>query len=131
MLRRLESYALSVTRIVIGFLFLSHGLEKLFGWFGGMGGHGAAVPYLSKLWAAGVIESIGGSLIIIGLFIGPVAFILCGEMAVAYFTEHAPKSLWPIQNGGELAVLYCFFFLYLCTSHGGAWSLDRLRSRRR
>jgi putative oxidoreductase len=129
--RRFESYALSVARIVIGFLFLSHGLQKWFGWFGGLGGHGATAPYLSKLWTAGVIETVGGSLMMVGLFVAPVAFILCGEMAVAYFTQHAPRGLWPIQNGGELAVLYCFFFLYACTSGGGTWSLDHLRSHRR
>jgi putative oxidoreductase len=127
MLRRFEPYALSVMRIVIGFTFLCHGLQKFLGWFGGLNG-AAAAPY-SKLWIAGVLELAGGTLIVLGLFVGPVAFILCGEMAVAYFTQHAPKGPWPIQNGGELAVLYCFIFLHFCTSGGGAWSLDRLIER--
>jgi putative oxidoreductase len=130
-LRKFEPYALSIKRIMIGFLFLAHGLQKLLGWFGGVGGHGATAPYLSRTWFAAIIETSGGCLIVVGLLVTPVAFILCGEMAVAYFTEHAPKGLWPIQNRGELAVLYCFIFLYLCTSGGGAWSLDRVRSRRK
>jgi putative oxidoreductase len=79
--------------------------------------------------AAGVIELIGGALLVIGLFTRPVAFILSGTMAVAYFYAHFPQGFYPIVNGGELAVLYCFVFLYIAAAGGGAWSLDRMRSR--
>ena len=131
MFRKLASfrpYALSLMRIVIGFTFLLHGTQKLFGWFGGLGG-GASAQFPSLLWIAAFLETFGGLLIIAGLFTVPVSFLLCGEMAVAYFKQHAPRGLWPIQNGGELAVVYCFIFLYLATAGGGAWSLDRLRKR--
>jgi len=124
----LEPYARSVLRLVIGFTFSLHGFQKWFGLFGGMGGHAAQVG--TRLWIAGVIEVIGGLLIILGLFTRPVAFLLCGEMAVAYFTQHAPRGVWPIRNAGELAVLYCFIFLYLITAGPGPISLDRvLRNR--
>ena len=130
MVRKLERYGLAIMRIVIGFLFMCHGLQKVFGLFGGAGGRGTTVPHFSRLWFAGVIEISGGALIALGLFVAPVAFVLCGEMATAYFTEHAPRGLWPIQNRGEPAVLYCFIFLYLFTTDGGVWRLDRLFRRR-
>jgi putative oxidoreductase len=94
--------------------------------FGGLGGHGATPPMWSEFWVAGVLESAGGTLIALGLFTRPVAFLLCGEMAVAYFRAHFPRGFWPIQNGGELAVLYCFLFLYLFAAGSGSLSLDRL-----
>lgn len=119
-----EPYALSLLRLIAGFTFSLHGFQKAFGFFGGMG-HGIAAHFLSLFWAAGVIESLGGILILLGLYTRPVAFILCGEMAVAYFKQHAPHGFWPIANGGELAVLYCFIFLLLMSAGGGAWSLDR------
>ena len=119
-----EPYALSLLRIVIGFTFSLHAYQKLFGAFGGVG-HGAAAHPFSLLWTAGLIEAIGGALILLGLYTRPVAFVLCGEMAVAYFHQHAPRGLWPISNGGEPAVLYCFIFLVLVSAGGGAWSLDR------
>ena len=122
----LEPYARSVLRIVAGFTFLLHGLQKWFGFFGGVGGHGAHAAVGSMLWTAGVIETVGGMLIILGLFTRCVAFVLCGEMAVAYFKQHAPHSFWPIRNGGELAVLYCFIYLYLITAGPGPISLDRV-----
>lgn len=122
----LEPYARSVLRIVAGFTFLLHGLQKWFGFFGGVGGHGAHAAIGSMLWTAGVIETVGGMLIILGLFTRCVAFVLCGEMAVAYFKQHAPHSFWPIRNGGELAVLYCFIYLYLITAGPGPISLDRV-----
>jgi putative oxidoreductase len=121
-----EPFARSTLRIVAGFTFSLHGLQKFLGFFGGMGGHGATAPVFSLLWTAGVLETFGGLLIILGLFTRCVAFLLAGEMAVAYFRVHQPRGLWPIQNGGELAVLYCFVFLYLCTAGPGPWSLDRL-----
>jgi putative oxidoreductase len=96
----------------------------LFGAFGGLG-HGASAQLASLLGIAAVLETIGGALIFFGLYTRLVAFILCGEMAVAYFRQHAPRGLWPISNGGELAVLYCFVFLLLTSAGGGPWSLDR------
>ena len=120
-----EPYALSLLRIAAGFTFSLHGLQKLFGFFGGLG-HGNAAHLYSLLGAAAVLETIGGPLIFFGLFTRPVAFILCGEMAAAYFHQHAPHGFWPITNGGELAVLYCFIFLLLASAGAGPWSLDRL-----
>lgn len=119
----LQSYALALLRIVAGFAFTLHGIQK-FGALGGLRGHAAAL--YSMLWFAGVIESIGGPLIILGLFTRPVAFILCGEMAVGYFTVHVHMGPWlfPLLNGGEITVLYCFIFLYLVTAGAGAFSLD-------
>ena len=108
----LQSFALSLLRIVAGFTFTLHGIQK----FGALGGlHGKAAATLSMLWVAGLIESIGGPLIILGLFTRPVAFLLCGEMAVAYFMVHVHMGPWlfPLLNMGEITVLYCFLFLYL------------------
>jgi putative oxidoreductase len=121
----LQSYALSLLRIVAGFTFTLHGAQK-FGALGGLGGH-AAMPY-TMLWFAGILEIIGGPLIILGLLTRPVALILCGEMAVAYFTVHIHMGplAFPLLNGGEITVLYCFFFLYLVTAGPGAVSLDRM-----
>lgn len=126
-----ESYARSVLRIVAGFTFTCHGCQKLLGLFGGMGGHGARAHLFSLMWVAGCLETIGGALILLGLFTIPVAFILCGEMAVAYFMQHFPHGLFPIRNGGELAVLYCFIFLYLLAAGPGTVSLDSLVRRKR
>jgi len=120
-----EPYALSLLRIVIGFTFSLHAYQKLLGAFGGVGGHGAAAHFLSLLWIAGLIETVGGALIFLGLYTRLTAFILCGEMAVAYFHQHAPRGFWPISNGGELAVLYCFIFLLLASAGAAPWSLDR------
>lgn len=124
-----SGYALAVLRIVTGFVFTLHGFQKVFGILGGMGGHGSPAPLLSRLWAAGVIESIGGPLIMLGLCTRPVAFVLCGEMAVAYFTGHFPRGFWPIKNGGEPAVLDCFIFLYLWATGPGPLSIDGLRGK--
>ena len=121
-------YARALVRVVLGLLFAEHGFQKLFGLFGGMGGHTA--PVWSQLWVAGVLETLGGTLIVLGLFTRPVAFLLCGEMAVAYFQMHFPHGFWPIQNHGEPAVLYCFLFLYLCAAGGGPISFDRLLRRK-
>lgn len=104
-------------------MFVQHGLQKLFGWLGAKG----AVELMSLMGAAGIIEVVGGTLIAIGLFTSPVAFIASGEMAFAYFMAHAPQGLWPIMNGGELAVLYCFLFLYFAAVGSGRWSVDSLR----
>ena len=103
-MRNIETYARSILRVVVGLLFCCHGLQKLVGMFGGMGGKGAVAAFPSLLWFAAVLEAAGGLVILIGLCTRPVAFVLCGEMAVAYFRAHAPRRLWPIQNGGELPV---------------------------
>lgn len=126
----LESYAHALLRIVVGFTFSLHGFQKLLGLFGGLG-HGARAHFFSLLWLAAILESIGGPLILLGLFTRPFAFLLCGEMAVAYFKQHAPRGLWPITNGGELAVLYCFVFLYLLAAGAGPLSLDRWVRKKR
>lgn len=119
---------LSVLRIITGFLFMAHGTQKLLGF---PAGPDMRQPELMSLpGLAGVLELFGGALILIGLFTRPVAFVLSGLMAVAYFMAHAPQGFWPILNRGELAVLYSFLFLYLSAAGGGEWSLDRLlRSR--
>lgn len=115
---------LSILRIVAGYMLTLHGIQK-FGALGGLGGHTA--PVYSMLWFAGIIECIGGPLMILGLFTRPVAFILSGEMAVGYFTVHIHLGppFFPLLNGGEITVLYCFFFLYLVTAGAGVLSLDR------
>lgn len=121
-IRSAEPFMRSVLRIVVGITFSCHGLQKLFGLFGGH-----RVSHLFSLFGlAGVLECFGGTLLILGLFTVPVAFLLSGEMAVAYFRAHFPRGFVPIQNGGELAVVYCFVFLYLFVAGGGPLSLDRL-----
>ena len=126
MLKALAPKALSVLRIMAGFTFSLHGLQKLSGLFGGMGGKGATAAFGSLIWTAGFLEAAGGLLLVLGLFTRPVAFLLCGQMAVAYFRYHSPRGFWPILNGGELAVLYCFVFLYLAVAGPGTVSLDRV-----
>jgi putative oxidoreductase len=121
-----EPYTRSLLRIITGFVFSLHGFQKLFGAFGGMGRSGATAALFSQIGVAGVLECFGGLLILLGLFTRPVAFILCGEMAVAYFTRHLPRGFWPIVNAGELAVIYCFIFLYFFTAGAGPWSADSL-----
>ena len=122
---------LSILRILIGLLYLQHGLNKIFD-FPPTPTH---VPWPAHAVSlapglAGLIEAIGGVLLVLGLFTRPVAFILSGEMAVAYFMVHAPRSFFPLVNGGDVVVLYCFIFSYLFVAGGGAWSLDRLRASR-
>jgi putative oxidoreductase len=125
-MRSLQPHVLSLLRIVAGFTYSLHGFQKLFGLFGGMGGKGATATFLSMLWVAGALETFGGLLILLGLGTRPVAFLLSGQMAVAYFRAHQPRGFWPLLNGGELAALYCFLFLYLAAAGPGPWSLDRL-----
>ncbi len=124
---RWSSPMLSVLRIMAAFLFMQHGAQKLFGFLAPS--QAAGPPLLSLIGLAGVLEFFGGLLLLLGLFTRPVAFILSGEMAVAYFMVHAPKGFWPLRNGGDLAVIFCFLFLYLFLAGGGAWSLDRLWRR--
>jgi putative oxidoreductase len=111
--------AYALMRIVAGFLFAFHGAQKLFGAFGG-----TAQPIASLMGLAGVIELACGLLVMIGLFSGVAALIASGEMAFAYFIAHFPRAFWPIQNAGELAVLYCFVFLYIAARGSGQWSVD-------
>ena len=125
-----EPRMLSILRIMVGLLYLGHGLNKLFN-FPPSADH---VPY--QLFTlvpglAGLLETIGGTLIVVGLFTRPVAFILSGEMAFAYFMGHFPKGFWPIQNHGEPAVLLCFIFLFLAFNGAGPISLDHVIGRRR
>jgi len=119
-------YLLSLMRIVAAFLFIQHGGQKLFDFPAAMP---QPVELLSLIGIAGILEFFGGLLLLLGLFTRPVAFLLAGQMAVAYFMAHASKGFWPLVNQGELAVLYCFVFLYLAAAGGGKWSLDRLRKR--
>ena len=121
---KLSDFVLALTRVVFALLFACHGAMKLFGAFGGH-------PMLHNPWmlTAGILEFGGGILIGLGLLTRPVAFILCGEMAVAYFKAHFPGGFWPIQNKGELAVLYCFFFLYLVFRGAGKLSIDKARGK--
>ena len=123
-------FARSALRIMVGFLFMEHGLQKILGLLGGGGGSGGTAHFISWSWAAGILELIGGPLILIGLFTSPVAFVLCGEMAVAYFWVHFPRGFWPLLNHGELAVLYCFVFLYLAAAGPGPVSADAMIRRK-
>jgi putative oxidoreductase len=114
-------------RIVAGFLFFQHGLPKLFGGFGSQG----PAELFSQMGLAGILEVFGGAAIALGLFTSPIAFLTSGEMAVAYFQAHLPRGFWPIANGGELAALFCFVWLYYAATGSGKWSLDALRKGRR
>ncbi|HET8807978.1 MAG TPA: DoxX family protein [Methylophaga sp.] len=117
---------LSILRIVTAFLFMQHGAQKILGFPAEQ-----RYPFdiMSLSGVAGVLELFGGALLLIGLFTRPVAFILSGMMAVGYFLVHAPQGFWPLNNGGELAALFSFVFLYLWTAGGGAWSVDNLIKR--
>jgi putative oxidoreductase len=119
---------LSILRIVAALIFMAHGTQKLLGF---PPGDRPQPELFSLIGLAGALELFGGILLVLGLFTRPVAFILSGEMAVAYWMAHAPQSFFPIVNGGDSAILYCFVFLYLAVAGGGAWSLDNtLRERR-
>ena len=123
---RYSGQALSVLRIVAALLFLLHGTSKLFGLPPMPEGMPAPEPG-NILWLGALLEMIGGSLLLIGLFSRPVAFLLSGEMAVAYFMFHAPQSLYPSLNGGDAAILFCFVFLYIALAGPGPWSVDANR----
>ena len=116
----------AVLRIVAGLLFAFHGAQKLFGLFGG-----TVRPLLSQMGAAGVVEFVGGLCIAIGLLAGVTAFLASGQMAVAYFLAHSQRAMWPIENGGELAALFCFVFLFISARGAGIWSIDAAFLRRR
>ena len=121
-------HLLSALRIMSGLLFMQHGTAKFLS-IPKMEMFAKLQPY-SLSWFAGLFELIGGSLLVIGLFPRPVAFVLSGVMAFAYFIAHAPRGFYPIVNAGELAALYCFVFLYIAAAGGGAWSVDALRGRK-
>jgi putative oxidoreductase len=118
-LEKQSPYILSVLRIVAALLFLQHGLQKYFGF------PSAGPPMTPLLYVQGVIEIVGGILLLVGAWTRPVAFILAGDMAVAYFMAHFPRSFFPAVNGGDGAVLYCFVFFYIFFAGGGPWSVDR------
>ncbi|WP_051504224.1 DoxX family protein [Sphingomonas jaspsi] len=124
---RYASEVLSILRIVTAALFLQHGMTKILGfpW------SSASLPSMwSLLWVAGLIELVGSLLLLIGLFSRPVALLLSGEMAVGYFMIHAPQSTYPMLNGGESAVLFCFIFLYIAFEGAGPWSIDAILKRK-
>jgi len=122
LLGRYREIFYAAMRIVLGFMYFCHGLQKLFGWFGGVGGH--TVPLRSIYGAAGLIELVLGAPIMVGLFTSWAAFVASGEMAAAYFISHLPRGPWPIVNGGEIAVAFCFAFLYIASTGSGKWSLS-------
>jgi putative oxidoreductase len=129
---RFQEHAWLVLRIVVGLAFMTHGLPKLFGLLGGFGGEGEAAPLLSRFGVAGVLESFGGPLVALGLFTRPVAFLLSGEMAIAYFWMHVPRGgPWWWENGGELAMLFSFIFLLFAARGAGPFSLDAKLATRR
>jgi len=118
-------------RLVVGLLFIQVGGLKLFGWFGGMPPGTPPLKLMSQVGIGGMLEVVGGALVMLGLFTRPVAFILSGEMAVAYWQFHAPNGTWPVQNQGHPAVLFCFIFLFMAAAGAGDYSLDALIRRRR
>lgn len=122
-----EQLTLNLLRIAAGFLFWQHGIQKLFGILG----REAPVEFFTQMGLAGMLETVGGVLLMVGLFTRPTAFILSGEMAWAYFAVHAPNGLWPIMNRGELAALYSFIFLYLAFRGGGVFSVDGIIAARK
>jgi putative oxidoreductase len=116
-------YLYALMRIVLGVLFACHGAQKLFGVLGG-----TTDALFSLRGLAGIIECVGGVLVAVGFLTSYAAFIASGEMAAAYFIAHVPRGFWPIQNNGELAVMYCFSFLYIASQGVGAWGIDKARN---
>ena len=124
-------YLLSILRIVVAFLYVQVGSAKWFAFPAAILPGGGTAPVGSLVWFAGVIEVVGGTLFLLGLFTRPVAFILSGEMAFAYFIGHAPHGFWPVLNQGAPAIFFCFTYLYFSAAGAGPWSLDALLARRR
>lgn len=129
---RYQEFTWAILRIAVGLAFMTHGLPKLFGWLGGFGGAGEAAELMSRFGVAGTLETFGGLLIVLGLFTRPVAFVLSGQMAVAYFWVHygGDNLLW-WENGGELAMLFSFVFLFFAAWGAGPFSLDAKLAARR
>jgi putative oxidoreductase len=119
----------SVLRIVAAFMFILVGTMKLFAFPVGVPPNGGTVPLISQAGLGGILEVVGGTLLLLGLFTRPVAFLLAGEMAVAYFQFHFPQGFWPVMNGGIPAALYCFVWLYFSAAGAGPWSLDARRGK--
>lgn len=129
-LDRFSGPLLSVLRIVSALLFIAHGTAKLFQ-FPATEMFASPPPIGDLMWFAGVLEAFGGALLLIGLFTLPVAFVLSGMMAVAYWMAHAPQSIYPIQNGGDAAILFCFVFLYIAAAGGGPISVDAMLTKKK
>ena len=128
----LEAWAprlLSVLRMVSALIFFLHGTQKLFAFPARMNNAAMGPDMFSLLWFAAVLEIVGGVLLFIGLFSRPVAFVLSGQMAFAYWWAHAPRNLFPTLNGGDASILYCFIFLYIAAAGAGPWSLDAQRGK--
>ena len=128
---RFEEATLALLRVVTGLMHMQHGVQKLFGWLKPPDQPPGTVELASQMGIGGILETFGGLLIALGLFTRPVAFIMSGMMAVAYFQMHAPNAFFPVLNQGELAVLYCFVYLYLSARGGGRYSLDAMLDRNR
>ena len=126
-LNRYSPYALAILRVVTALLFIEHGTQKLFN-FPPLPGGGLPPPF-SMFWIGAILELVGGLLILIGLFTRPVAFVMSGEMAVAYWMVHAPANIYPAVNGGDAAILFCFVFLLFVFTGPGAWSIDGARKK--
>ena len=126
----LSSYIHSLLRIVASFMFMTIGLMKLVAFPVSLFPNGGTVHIFSELGLAGILEAFGGFMLLIGLYTRPVAFILAGEMAVAYFQSHSPQGFWPMLNGGQPAILYCFIWLYLSSAGAGALSIDEWRKKK-
>jgi putative oxidoreductase len=126
----LTPYLLSLLRIIAAFVFIQYGTTKVLAWPGAIIPGGGTVPLMTQAGIAGVLESVGGTLLLLGLFTRPIAFLLAGEMAFAYFIGHAGKGFWPVLNGGAPAVIFCFVWLYVSAAGGGPWSLDAALRRK-
>jgi putative oxidoreductase len=126
-LSRYSPQALGLLRIVTALIFIAHGTQKLFG-FPAPPGSGLP-PALSLYWFGAILEAVGGLAILFGFLTRPIAFILAGEMAYAYWFMHFPRDFYPVLNGGDAAILYCFIFLFLVVAGAGAWSIDGSRSK--
>jgi len=122
-------YVQSVLRVAAAAMFILFGTTKLFAFPAGVPPNGGTVPLMSQIGLGAILEVFGGGLLLVGLFTRPVAFLLAGEMAVAYFQFHAPKAFWPTLNGGVPAALYCFIWLYFSAAGAGPWSLDARRAK--
>ena len=123
-------YLLSALRIITAFCFMQHGMMKLFAFPKGMGPENSTAVMWTQIWFAGVFEAFGDGLMLLGLFTRPVAFLLSGEMAVTYFQFHASRGFWPAMNGGEVAVLFCFIWLFISAAGGGPLSVDAMLKKK-